>query len=165
MVSAVWTHTYEWTTLIPLMFRFWATLPKWVPPHIQNWPSPIFMKMHRRIHRCIKNRYSKYRHSMNNRFGENELWKVSRASLWYLLGVIEDIDDLILTAFVVKRPSFKNVLINKRNYYLHLLPRCLYLNRSARLYVSNYRNVSGVTQDILWYYRIHKCRLFIYGKT
>ena len=43
---------------------------------------------------------------MNNRFGENELWKVSRASLWRLSGVIEDIGDLILTASVVQRPSF-----------------------------------------------------------
>ena len=43
---------------------------------------------------------------MNNRFGENELWKVLRASLWRLSGVIEDIYDLILTTCVVQRPSF-----------------------------------------------------------
>ena len=107
----------------------WATLPKWVPPHIQNWPSPIFMKMHRRIHRCINNRYSKYRHSMNNRFGENELWKVSRASLWHLLGVIEDIDVLILTAFVVQRPSFKKC-IHKQKKLLFASPAPIPISKS-----------------------------------
>ena len=99
----------------------WAILPKWVPPQIQKWPSPILMRMHRQIHRCINNRYSKYRHSINNRFGENELWKVSRASLWRLLGVIEDIDDLILTAFVVQRPSFIKC-IHKQKKLLFVSP-------------------------------------------
>ena len=111
------------------VLHIWATLPKWVPPHIQNWPSPIFMKMHRRIHRCINNRYSKYRHSINNRFGENELWKVSRASLWHLLGVIEDIDDLILTAFVVKIPSFKKC-IHKQKKLLFASPAPMPISKS-----------------------------------
>ena len=131
-------YLYQKTVLLPRYFKrtklileiyIWATLPKWVPPHIQNWPSPIFMKMHRRIHRCINNRYSKYRHSMNNRFGENELWKVSRASLWHLLGVIEDIDDLILTAFVVKRPSFKKC-IHKQKKLLFASPAPMPISKS-----------------------------------
>ena len=133
-IGISWSHlrknfNYLYNVEEWLEIWIWATLPKWVPPHIQNWPSPIFMKMHRRIHRCINNRYSKYRHSMNNRFGENELWKVSRASLWHLLGVIEDIDDLILTAFVVKRPSFKK-RIHKQEKLLFASPALMPISKS-----------------------------------
>ena len=96
-----------WDTIITIMIEdIWATLPKWVPPQIQKWPSPIFTKMHRRIHCCTNSIYSKYRYSMNGHIGENELWKVSWASVWRLLGVIEYIDDLILSVYVVQRLSF-----------------------------------------------------------
>ena len=64
-----------------LIEDIWAILPKWVPPAIQKWPPPIYMKMHRRIHCCINSIYSKYRHSMNGHIGENELWKMPWASL------------------------------------------------------------------------------------
>ena len=55
-----------WDAIITILIKdIWATLPKWVPPQIQKWLCPIFMKMHRRIHCCINSVYSKYRHSMN----------------------------------------------------------------------------------------------------
>ena len=88
--------------------------------------------------------YQKYRHSMNNAFGENELWKVSQASLWRLSGVIKAIDDLILTASVVQRPSFIKC-IHKQKKLLFVSPVSMPTSKSIcdTIYVSNYRKCFG----------------------
>ena len=73
-----------WDAIITIIEDIWATPPKWVPPQIQKWPSPIFMKMHRRIHCCINSIYSKYRHSTY----EWPYWRKWKHFCWIGLGNI-----------------------------------------------------------------------------